>query len=307
MRLRAVLPPEMPPKAHLKYKGITNKTVRCYKKEINRFFLYLEGEGMPLPQTVSQLDYWLGEFINYLYQSGDSLTQAGWVLSGFKRFMPQLKHALPCAQQYYGNRVRDHIPTRALPLPWQVVQAMAACAWQAKHHDVALLLLLGFTFYLRTMEMLSLKVEDVIFSPRNHQVVITLAQTKTSRQFTQRVVLRHRGLVAICQEAFLFLPAQGPIWRHSAATFRRCFQSLLSHLHLGDYGFSAYSIRRGGATHFYVTTRDLNYVAIQGRWKDLRTARIYLDDSRASLLKLSFPPPLLDRLASLSSFWYRFR
>lgn len=77
---------------HLKFKGITPKTARAYKKEIRRFFQFLSSEGVALPDDVAELDYQLAEFINALYHEG------GWPLSGFKRFLPRLKFKLPTAQ-----------------------------------------------------------------------------------------------------------------------------------------------------------------------------------------------------------------
>ena len=68
-------------KLHLKFKGITPKTARAYRKEIHRFFLFLSSEEEAVPNDVSQLDFLLSEYINVLYQEGDSITQAGWLLS----------------------------------------------------------------------------------------------------------------------------------------------------------------------------------------------------------------------------------
>ena len=62
--------------------------------------------------------------------------------------------------------------------------------------------------------------------------------------------------------------------------------------------FSFYSIRRGGATHAYTSSRDLNAVAIRGTWHGLRTAHISLDDARATLVQLSFAPPISHQVAA---------
>ena len=297
----------MPRKLHLKYKGISPKTARSYRKEIHGFFAYLSSEEEMLPDHASRLDAILAEYINVLYQQGDSLTQTGWLLSGLKRFLPTLKFQLPTSQQYYQNWLRDHVPLRAVPLPWIAVQALASEAWRAKHVDVALLLLLGFCFFLRTTEFLTLAVENVIVDAATSQVVVTLERTKTSKQFQQSLVLRHRGLANILQQGLALLPPRGRLWRHSAQAFRNCFSLLLARVQLTPFDFSLYSLRRGGATHCYTMSRDLNYVALQGRWKDLRTARIYLDDARATLVKLSFGPPISRHLRSLASFWYQFK
>jgi site-specific recombinase XerD len=106
------------PKLHPKFKGIAPKTARAYRKEIYRFFQYLSSEEVEIPSDVSLLDFLVSEYINVLYQEGDSISQAGWLLSGLKRFIPKLRFRLPTSQQYYNNWLRDHVPMRAVPMPW---------------------------------------------------------------------------------------------------------------------------------------------------------------------------------------------
>ena len=294
------------PKLHLKFKGITPRTSRAYRKEIERFFSYLSAEAEELPGTCAELDFLLSEYVNVLYQEGDSITQAGWLLSGIKRFLPRVRYRLPTAQQYYQNWLRDHVPQRAVPMPWLVAKALSAAAWKAGHFDLSVTLLLGFCFFLRTMEFITLRRENVVVDLESSQVVITLERTKTSRQFQQSLVLRHRPLAQNLPQAFTRLPQHGRLWASSAAVFRRCFCHLLRYFNLETYNFSLYSIRRGGATQVYVASRDIHFVTMQGRWKDIRTSRIYLDDARATLVRLSFPPPTAHRLQSFASWWTSF-
>lgn len=294
------------PKLHLKFKGITPRTARAYKKEISRFFQYLTSERIPLPSDIAELDYLLAEFINSLYHEGDSLTQAGWLLSGLKRFIPRLRFRLPTAQQYYNNWLRDHVPFRAVPMPWLVVRAVASLAWRTGHYDVSIMLLLGFCFFLRTMEFITLPLSNIVVDLQTSQIVISLDRAKTSKQFQQSLVLRHRLLARIVSRALPRLSQRKHLWLASARDFRLCFTTLLNHFGLHSYNFSLYSIRRGGATHAYTQTRDLNYVTMQGRWKDSKTSRIYLDDARATLVKLSFAPPISHHLHSSAAFWSSF-
>ena len=107
----------MGPKKHLRFKGIRPRTASLYKKEVERFFSYLQAESIPIPNDPEELDEHIAEFINMLYQEGDSLSHAGWLLSGLKRFMPQLKRSLAISQQWYNNWARDHQPVRAVPMP----------------------------------------------------------------------------------------------------------------------------------------------------------------------------------------------
>ena len=286
---------EMMPRAsiqHLRFKGIKPRTAKLYKREITRFFAYLTSEGLSIPSTEVCMDETVAEFINVLFQEGDSISHAGWLLSGLKRFMPQLKHKLPTAQQFFNNWQRDHCPKRAVPMPWNVLRTMAGIAWEGGHFDLALLLLLGFSFYLRSMEMISLTNDAVQMDTARGVTFLTLFQTKTSRQFQQSLVFRNKALAHIVSLAKAKLPS-GLLWNYGARSFRLAFNALLDYLALTPFHFSLYSLRRGGATFAYLRSHNLDKVAIQGRWKDHRTAKIYLDDARAELLRQELP----------SSFW----
>ena len=96
-----------------------------------------------LPIHVVELDECMGEFINELYQEGEAVSHAGWLLSGFKRFVPSLWRELVTAQRFYNTWVRDHIPLRAVPMPWSVAKTPAAASIDGGHYDMALLILPG--------------------------------------------------------------------------------------------------------------------------------------------------------------------
>lgn len=290
---------------HLRFLGITGKTASLYKKEVSRFFTYLEFEDIAMPTTVELLDREMSEYINHLFQEGDSISHAGWLLSGMKRFLPRVKRDLCISEQFFNNWQRHHLPLRAVPLPWSVLKVLASLAWMAGHHDVSLCLLLGFGFYLRTMEMLRLSVEDV--TVRGGSVFLALADTKTGRNFTQSLVVRSAHFAKIIAAGLQQLPPEGLIWRFKPGKFRVCFALLLQQANLADLNFSLYSLRRGGATPAYVTSRNLDDVAIRGRWKDRRTARVYLDDARAALLKQRLPPGWSSLEREAAKVWHEFK
>eukprot|EP00438_Fugacium_kawagutii_P001020 Skav205828 [mRNA] locus=scaffold160:52679:56979:- [translate_table: standard] len=273
--------------------------------KVRRFLRYVEMEQGTFPSSVTELDECMGEFINELYQEGESVSHAGWLLSGFKRFLPSLRRDLFTAQQYYNNWLRDHVPTRAVPMPWDVLKTIAAVAMIQDQPDLATTLLLGFVFFLRTMEMVQLSTDDVHLDHRTHSVVITLTNTKTSRKAHQTLVLQSQSLCTLFSKLLRLLPT-GKIWRFKPRGLRLCYAALLHHVGADPCNFSVYSIRRGGATHSYVESRSLDYVAVQGRWKDIRTARIYLDDARAALLRMSFPLSLRTQMRLHSAFWANF-
>eukprot|EP00435_Cladocopium_sp_Y103_P029668 s1749_g7.t1 len=179
------------PKIHLKFKGITSRTAAIYKREIVRFLDWAQAELGRLPNQVEELDECMGEFINCLYQDGEAVSHAGWLLSGFKRFLPAIRRDLVTAQQFYNNWIRDHVPQRAVPMPWGVAQTLAALACHEGHYDLAFMVLVGFTFFLRTMELVQLAVQDAHVQPSAHSVILTLEQSKTSRRAAQSLVVQN--------------------------------------------------------------------------------------------------------------------
>ena len=73
---------------HLRFAGLQRRTLRAYRQGLDRFMLFAKVEKLPL-RTQKQLDVAVGEYLNALFQEGDSLAQGGHLLSGLKRFCPQ--------------------------------------------------------------------------------------------------------------------------------------------------------------------------------------------------------------------------
>lgn len=273
----------MPRPTHLKHIGIRPRTLRLYRFEVSQFFDYLAAAGLRLPSTFARLDDLLAEYINHLFQEGESLSRAGWVLSGFRRFYPRVRRELAVSQQWYNNWTRAHVPERATPITWRILRAgVALCESEGWCH-LGATMLVGFIFMLRTQEMLLLSTDDILIA--HGTVTIRLVATKTSRQYEQSLTFEDPGVVALLGKLVNSFTKK-EFWPFSMTYFRSCFRSLFDFFGLEALHLVPYSIRRGAATHFYQFYNNLDYVMVQGRWKDLRTARIYLDDSRATLVKL---------------------
>lgn len=294
------------PSEHRRFLGITARTSRTYKQALRRFFQYTRLFHNVLPNSFVALDEMLSEYINHLYQEGDHLSQAGWVLSAMKRFYPRARRQLPTAQQFYNNWKRQHVPSRAVPLTWLVVRAMAAAATRVGRMDMALCLFLGFVFFLRTGEILALRAHHVSIFPEKGTIFIALPDTKTSRGLMESVSLSDQRFCHIIHKLWLSSRPSGLLFAGSAANFRRLLRCLLCTVDCGDLNFSAYSLRRGGATHFYQMTNNLNATVLRGRWRDMATARLYIDDARASLIQLCFSEDRLRLLNSFAGFWGTF-
>ena len=86
--------------------------------------MFAKVEKLPL----WQLDVVVGEYLNALFQEGDSFAQGDHLLSGLKRFYPAMRFKLPTPTQFYKNWQRIHHPERAIPISWELPLAMTgAC------------------------------------------------------------------------------------------------------------------------------------------------------------------------------------
>ena len=268
---------------HLRHLGIKPRTLQLYRFEVSQFFDHLKIHGHLIPSDYQSLDRLLAEYVNHLFQEGESISRAGWLLSGFKRLYPRVRKELCIASQWYMNWTRSHTPERATPITWRILRADVALCFQEQWYHLGTILLLGFTFRLRTNEFLQLHKEDIAIQGAS-TILIRLAAAKTAKQFEQSLVFEDATIAAILQKGLDAIHTQ-KLWPYSATYFRRCFNALHKFFGLEELQLVPYSLRRGAATHFYQFFRNLDFVMIQGRWRDQRTARIYLDDSRACLIK----------------------
>ena len=273
---------DMPRQQHLKNVGIRPRTLALYRFEVSQFFSYLKAFGLPLASSFLQLDSQLADYINHLFQEGEAISRAGWLLSGMRRFYPRVRRELAVSQQWYLNWTRTHTPERATPITWRIIRGDISLCLHEKWGHLGATLLLGFVFMLRTQEMLQLETDDILVV--HDTITIRLSATKTSRQFEQSLTFSDPTVVGILRKLMSMFTSH-QLWPFSATHFRSCFRALHNFFGLQELHLVPYSIRRGAATHFYQFYNSLDYVLVQGRWKDQRTARIYLDDARATVVR----------------------
>ena len=65
------------------------------------------------------------------------------------------------------------------------------------------------------------------------------------------------------------------------------FKQLLEFYELDTSTYNWYSLRRGGATAFFVKTSSMERTLIRGRWEAATTARIYIQEATASVGELT--------------------
>ena len=160
----------------LRFIGLHAKSLRSYKRALLNFFQWLDEEEHPIPKRHSILDDLLSQYFEHLWLDDVNITYAGHVLSAFRRFYPRLRFKLPVARQFFSNWKSVHVPKQAVPMPAEIAMAVAGVAVEVKDYKMGLLVLLGFTLFLRTSEITNLLVSQVQLPNRSNHIGIASHQ-----------------------------------------------------------------------------------------------------------------------------------
>ena len=281
----------------LRYAGLAKKTVAAYRRALSAFFSYLEDEEIEMPSKFHHLDRLIAQYLESLYLDDTPISYAGHLLSAFRRFVPQSRSKIPIAKQWFSNWTSEHVPRQAIPMPANVVLALAGATLEVREHALAALLLLGYKALLRTSEMTSLRFDHVSWKPGEPNVVIAIPFSKTSPKRPQSILIRDPWLPFLL--SFAWERSESAfMWDGSTPAFRQALRLLLDTLNLASVGFTAYSIRRGGASHAFAQGVSFDSLVELGRWNSVKTARLYLDSGRAALIQMHFPPHVNMQLAT---------
>ena len=275
-----------PMPSHLRFAGLQRRTLRAYRLGLDRFLLFSKVERLPL-RTHRQLDFAVGEYLNALFQEGESNAQGGHLLSGLKRFFPSLRFKLPIATQFYKNWHRIHHSERAVPISWELLLAMAGATMAQGHAAVSLMLLVGFMCFLRTSEMLSLQALHLMPHQDRHRITVIVPFAKTSNGNPQVVTCSDpriwRLAVAVLDDASP--SSTSTLWPSTPGAFRQFWKALVEVFGFAATDYSPYGIRRGGATWFFIETSSMDATLQRGRWTCGRTAKQYIDEGTLSMAK----------------------
>ena len=194
-------------------------TLRLYREAFVRFWRWV---GRPPPDRLESkvaYDRLLARYLEYAWESGETMGDAGNVLSASAAVFPELKGRGNLTESWYLLNAwrRYEIPMRAPPMPSKVLLGLAWFCIQRGQLGMAFLLMVGYDAFLRTGEMLSLVLGDISVDGQDRGVV-SLGHTKTGR--------RHAAFEA----ATFNDPLCGRL-------FRALLSSLPANMHSGHYIF----------------------------------------------------------------------
>ena len=143
---------------------------------------------------------------------------------------------------------------------------------------------------LRTGELLGLASNHISMTSPKKVAIISLGLTKGGQRqgAAESATL---GVLPVLQLLWKWKHKQKPNSNLciSPHKWRALFADTLTKMNLLEYGFRPYSLRRGGATHWFQHHGSFDKLLIQGRWAAAKTAKIYINEGLALLAELSIP------------------
>ena len=293
---------ERQPLGTLRSLQVKNITTERYHQCFIAFLGYCGQTMSQLKNNTSQVDDLLSGYVEFLWCDGEPKSTANYTVASVQYYLPECRHRLAGAWRLVSTWNRVELPFRATPATPELMLAIAGIFLQWRWPEVAHMILVGFSTFLRTGEMFKIRREHVHLPVAAHQhAVIFLEDTKTGlrKQMTWEKVVVKEQLALDCLKALCkHKPPPARLLTLSIFTFRKMWKEVVSHLGLQKLNLLPYSIRRGGATSAYRRGMSFEELMQTGRWANVSTARIYLDESLQELGTLQIPRtsrPILQR------------
>ena len=262
-----------------------------YDKALQAFLQFLKDNRLDLPRQRDRIDALAAEYMEHLWISGAGRGLASDTLAALQDQDPRLKGQLQTSWRLLKTWHTHEIPSRAPPFPEYILHCLVGWALMQQNFSFAVSLLVGFYSILRTGELLTIEKHHISFSVQSGVAVITLGYTKGGKRMgiAESVTLTH-DLALRFLRWWMELSSHHQRFCSSAAQWRTTFAQGIKQLKLGDFDFRPYSLRRGGATWYFSKYNSLDRVMVMGRWQAARTARLYLNESLATLAEMHFKP-----------------
>ncbi len=265
--------------------GVSPRTQVRYSAAVAQILQVIEGAD-----SMEAMDDRIADWIQLKFAKGEPINIVADALSGIHHFIPLTRKKLPMSWKMFGIWRKYEVPSRAPPITADLVLAMASYHLQHQNFTFGALLLLAFHCFLRTGEILQLRVEDFLLGSEKGIVKIPRSKGGLRRNTVESITIEDTTVIDTLQELFALKKALGltkvPLWTFSGQSFRLLFYKTCSIFAVSHLNFRCYSLRRGGATAFFQSTGSMDKVLLRGRWQSANVARIYICDALSQLPSL---------------------
>eukprot|EP00435_Cladocopium_sp_Y103_P028712 s218_g7.t1 len=242
----------------------------------------------------------LSAYIEHLWEDGDTKTAASYAMAAVQFHHPALKGQLTKPWKLLALWGRLEQPRRATPLDPSLVVAFAGTFLQWRWPLLACLTIVGFCGLLRTGEMFQLQRSHVVLPRKKDQnAVLFLFNTKTTKRNlleAEKVVITESSGIDCLRYLCRGLRSDDYLVETSPATYRDIWKQIVVHLGLTEFHYLPYSLRRGGATSAYREGMGFDQLMSKGRWRNISTARGYLDQVLQEFAAIQLPAASAPRI-----------
>ncbi len=268
---------------------IKGATLKRYNEACKRLFHWVKSTGRPWPRNRVAIDNLVCEFVESCWEEGEPRSVASDTISGLQHTIPSLKRHLAGCWRLLGAWQRHELPARAPPLTEQILWALAGFFLRQGWDDMAICIWVAFHCLLRTGEMIQLLRQDVHIADDLSKGVVNLGVTKSGARLgtKESVTILDKRLLPILMVYLSRLKQGDKLLQRTQAEFRNKFAQGLRALHIEEWEFKPYSLRRGGATAHFLENGTLSSTTVRGRWGNARTARVYINEAAAVMASIS--------------------
>ena len=266
----------------LQHSTIKFSTLRRYFTAVYFFNIFLVSWQLGLAESFEEMDGQLCLWLEHLWETGEARNLAADTLSGAQHLLNK-RQVFPGSWRLLRAWTKAEVPTRAPPLT--IVMLLAIVGWLLSQgvEGIDACLYVGFHCMLRTEEMLTALTSHVQINPVSLTGVIALPNTKRGQTQAawELVTIDEPRVGAALLRRQAKARAGETVSPVTPITFRKLFKSACEFLGLDILNCKPYSVRRGGATHDFLTSGNLQRTLFRGRWQETKTAKIYINDGLA--------------------------
>eukprot|EP00435_Cladocopium_sp_Y103_P064170 s1365_g25.t2 len=140
----------------LKHQVLSKATEVRYSSAFKDFIKFHKFPHNFAVGSFDEFDDTVGEYIEFLWETGEPKSLANYTLAAIQFYRPQTKHRLPASWKLVKIWNQVEMPVRATPMTPEVMLAFAGVALKWGQPTFAWLLVVGYALFLRTGEILQL-------------------------------------------------------------------------------------------------------------------------------------------------------
>ena len=265
---------------------MAKRTLLRYTRACRDFLQFCLDTVGSFPRSAGDTDTVLGRYFERLWQDGEPRGWAENARSALMHFLPALRRQLHGSQRLLMAWNKEELPERAPPFPARFVLAVAGAALARVSLRLSTLVLLGFHAFLRPGELLAVRAAHFVGEANANVIVLVLPCTKSGSRLQavkESVLITDSLVVAYVRATIAHLEPGALLYPEGERRFREEFLFACKVAQLPAMGWMPRSLRRGGATSFFLASGCIDKTAVRGRWKSVKTARVYIDQAVAAL------------------------